>query len=247
MTSVCLIEKPAHVEIVQDKQLEPALAAEFLDQRPRRGDAHALGRHDREVEPLGDPGRFEDLGEALLFQKQDRAVAAVRPHRVRFDGRDAGVENLRFAKLGNIVPHRQRAETDLAPSMGFAEVATIVPGDVPGGGTLGDDFRDVRAMVFGPDERRTIADMRRSGAVEARRGGASDQAIGNKLGNAFASNRMINETYGPTDLATVRQVDAARRLARTGIGNIRDMDEQKLDASNFFAGPRHTNTTRKVL
>jgi hypothetical protein len=99
-------------------------------------------------------------------------------------------------------------------------------------------------MVFGPDERRTIADMRRSGAVEARRGGASDQAIGNKLGNAFASNRMINETYGPTDLATVRQVDAARRLARTGIGTL---DEQKLDASNFFAGPRHTNTTRKVL
>ncbi len=56
-------------------------------------------------------------------------------------------------------------------------------------------------MVFGPDERRTIADMRRSGAVEARRGGASDEAIGNKLGNAFATNKMINETYGATDLA----------------------------------------------
>ena len=99
-------------------------------------------------------------------------------------------------------------------------------------------------MVFGLGERRTIADMRRSGAVEARRGGASDQAIGNKLGNAFASNKMINETYGPTDLATVRQVDAARRLARTKIGTL---DEQKLDASNFLAGPHPTNKARKII
>ena len=110
--------------------------------------------------------------------------------------------------------------------------------------TLGDDFRDIRAMVFGMDEKRTIADMRRSGAVEARRGGASDEAIGNKLGNAFASNKLINETYGPTDLATVRQVDAARRLARTKIGTL---GEQKLDASNFFAGPRPTNKGRKII
>jgi len=40
-------------------------------------------------------------------------------------------------------------------------------------GLLGYDFRAVRAMVFGPDEKRTLADFRRSGAVEALRGGAS--------------------------------------------------------------------------
>jgi hypothetical protein len=33
---------------------------------------------------------------------------------------------------------------------------------------LGDDFRDVRVVEFGPRERRTIGhDFRRSGAVEA--------------------------------------------------------------------------------
>jgi hypothetical protein len=39
--------------------------------------------------------------------------------------------------------------------------------------TLGHDFRDVRDIVFGPAEPRTLADFRRSGAVEAMRGGAS--------------------------------------------------------------------------
>jgi hypothetical protein len=86
--------------------------------------------------------------------------------------------------------------------------------------TMGDDFRDVRELAFGLDERRTLADMRRSGAVEARRGGASDEAIGNKLGNAFAANKLINETYGPTDLETVRQVDEARRRARTKVERV---------------------------
>jgi hypothetical protein len=81
--------------------------------------------------------------------------------------------------------------------------------------TLGDDFRDVRAMAFGEGERRTIADMRRSGTIEAKRGGATKEAIGEKLGNAFATSKLINDTYGATDLHVVRQVDEARRQART--------------------------------
>jgi hypothetical protein len=36
---------------------------------------------------------------------------------------------------------------------------------------LGRDFREVRSAVFGPDERRQIQDMRRSGTVEAFAGG----------------------------------------------------------------------------
>ena len=81
--------------------------------------------------------------------------------------------------------------------------------------TLGDDFRDVRAMAFGEGERRTIADMRRSGTIEAKRGGATKEAIGEKLGNAFATSKLINDTYGATDVHVVRQVDEARRQART--------------------------------
>lgn len=46
--------------------------------------------------------------------------------------------------------------------------------------TLSHDFRHIRAIVFGPAETRTLADFRRSGAVEAMRGGASAERIGNK-------------------------------------------------------------------
>jgi hypothetical protein len=80
--------------------------------------------------------------------------------------------------------------------------------------TLGDDFRDVRALVFGPDERRTLADFRRSGAVEALRGGASAELIGNKLANDFASSANLQKTYAPVDLAAVREADRARRKGR---------------------------------
>jgi hypothetical protein len=80
--------------------------------------------------------------------------------------------------------------------------------------TLGDDFRDVRALVFGPGERRTLADFRRSGAIEALRGGASAELIGNKLANDFASSANLQKTYAPVDLAAVRKADAARRSGR---------------------------------
>lgn len=80
--------------------------------------------------------------------------------------------------------------------------------------TLGDDFRAVREAVFGPAERRTLADMRRSGAVEALRGGASAEGVGTKLANDFAQSRFLQKTYAPVDLETVRQVDAARKKGR---------------------------------
>lgn len=80
--------------------------------------------------------------------------------------------------------------------------------------TLGDDFRDIRLLVFGEAERRTLADFRRSGASEATAGGASDKAIGHKLANDFASNNFLRETYDPTNIEAVREVDEARRRAR---------------------------------
>jgi hypothetical protein len=83
---------------------------------------------------------------------------------------------------------------------------------------LGDDFRRVRALAFGPAETRTLADFRRSGTVEAQRGGASKEVIGNKLANDFASSSDLRKTYAPVDLALVRQADAARRKARNKTG-----------------------------
>lgn len=83
---------------------------------------------------------------------------------------------------------------------------------------LGDDFKTVREMVFGSEETRQLADFRRSGTVEARRGGASNETIGDKLANDFASSANLRKTYAPVDLATVRQVDAARRKGRNKNG-----------------------------
>jgi hypothetical protein len=80
--------------------------------------------------------------------------------------------------------------------------------------TLGDDFRDIRALVFGDKERRTLADFRRSGAVEAIRGGAGAEEVGTKLANDFGSSVFLQKTYAPVDLETVRNVDEARKRAR---------------------------------
>lgn len=84
--------------------------------------------------------------------------------------------------------------------------------------TLGDDFRTVRAIAFGAAETRTLADFRRSGAVEALRGGASAEGVGAKLANDFASSANLQKTYAPVDLATVRQADAARKRGRQTSG-----------------------------
>lgn len=80
--------------------------------------------------------------------------------------------------------------------------------------TLGDDFRDVRAIVFGDNEKRTLADFRRSGAIEAIRGGAEVEALSAKMANDLDTSRSLHKTYAPVDLSTVRQVDAARRQGR---------------------------------
>lgn len=81
--------------------------------------------------------------------------------------------------------------------------------------TLGDDFRDVRAIVFGAGESRTIADFRRSGAIEALRGGASAEHLGQKMANDYAQSAQLQKTYTPVDLPSVRQVDKARKKARS--------------------------------
>ncbi|MBX9760678.1 MAG: hypothetical protein K2Y29_18000 [Beijerinckiaceae bacterium] len=84
--------------------------------------------------------------------------------------------------------------------------------------TLGDDFRDIRAAVFGPGERRTLADFRRSGAVEAIRGGAKAEHLAAKMANDLDTSKALHKTYAPVDLSTARAVDEARRKGRrTGL------------------------------
>jgi hypothetical protein len=60
--------------------------------------------------------------------------------------------------------------------------------------TLGDDFRAVRAATFGDGERRTLADFRRSGAVEAIAGDATAPALAHAMGNTLATSNALFAT-----------------------------------------------------
>jgi len=76
--------------------------------------------------------------------------------------------------------------------------------------TLGDDFRDIR----GEGETRTLADMRRSAAVEALAGGAHAAQISSKLANGLATNEALHRTYLPVDKGAIEAVDRARIKGR---------------------------------
>ena len=80
--------------------------------------------------------------------------------------------------------------------------------------TLGDDFRDVRAIEFGPLERRTIGhDFRRGGAGEAIVGGAQVAQVAHAMGNTLSASNALFATYVPVNVA-LRDVMDARRAGR---------------------------------
>jgi len=143
----------------------------------------------------------DDQGEAFLLAraKTGRAAAATITHRT------SRVLEAYLANLG----------VEIAP---VAPIFRNRSGGPYSKNVLGDDFRRVRTLIFGPAETRTLADFRRSGTVEAKRGGATVEMIGDKLANDFASSSNLRKTYAPVDLASVRQADAARRKARNKNG-----------------------------
>jgi hypothetical protein len=80
--------------------------------------------------------------------------------------------------------------------------------------TLGDDFRDVRHAEFGATDTRTLADFRRSGAVEAIAGGARAEELAHAMGNTLSASNALFATYVPINQATLRSVLEARRRGR---------------------------------
>lgn len=80
--------------------------------------------------------------------------------------------------------------------------------------TLAKDFRTLRTIVFGPNEKRKLMDLRRSGTMEAVAGNATAEQIGQTLGNDFKNSKKLQTTYAPNHLASVKQVEAARRRGR---------------------------------
>jgi hypothetical protein len=79
--------------------------------------------------------------------------------------------------------------------------------------TMPDDFRAVCESLF-PRDTRTLADMRRSGALEARAGGVDPATLAAKMANTIDTSNAIHSAYQPVDLAAVRQADLARRKGR---------------------------------
>ena len=79
--------------------------------------------------------------------------------------------------------------------------------------TLGDDFRDVRKVAF-PGDKRTIADFRRSGAVESTAGQVDPAALAAKMANSIDTNRELQKVYQPHTAALVRIADEARLRGR---------------------------------
>ena len=80
--------------------------------------------------------------------------------------------------------------------------------------TLGHDFYDVRALVFGKDEKRQIRDMRRSGTVEAFAGDARPEHVREKMANTISHSNVLYQTYNPVDREKVRAADEARLIGR---------------------------------
>jgi hypothetical protein len=110
--------------------------------------------------------------------------------------------------------------------------------------TLGDDFRALRATVFGPAETRQLADFRRSGTVEAFTGDASAEKVSAKMANSLSESTRLQNTYAPVQLAAVRDADAARRRGRTKLrGQIGERNPKEIptapaqDSNNTVQGP----------
>jgi hypothetical protein len=79
---------------------------------------------------------------------------------------------------------------------------------------LDRDFRIVRTALFGKDETRQFADMRRSGAVEGDAGGASGSDMSNKMANTIGTSNRLRKTYTPVNVTSVRRFDEARERGR---------------------------------
>jgi hypothetical protein len=103
-----------------------------------------------------------------------------------------------------------------AQPMGDAAIFRNRSGQPYTSDTLGDDFRDIRALEF-PDDDRKLLDIRRTGAIEALAGQAEPGAMAMKMGNSIDKNRQLAETYLPNRAHTIRQVDQARLRGRRAI------------------------------
>ncbi len=85
--------------------------------------------------------------------------------------------------------------------------------------SLAEDFRDIRKLVF-PGDSRTLADSRRSGALEAAAGQVDPKALSDVMANDIDKSRFLQKTYQPAQIATAATVwDAGLRGRKARAAN----------------------------
>lgn len=92
---------------------------------------------------------------------------------------------------------------------------------------LGDDFRAVRHGLFGGDEKRQLADFRRSGSVEALAGSIEPEKLSSRMANSLSTSNRLHKTYGPVQLSSVRDADEARQKGSAKLRAVQVSGEQR--------------------
>jgi hypothetical protein len=103
---------------------------------------------------------------------------------------------------------------------------------------LAKDFRAVRTAVFGEGETRQLQDFRRSGTVEALAGKVAPSELSSKMANSIGTSNCLHKTYGPVQLAAVRDADAARRRGRNRLREQRAAESVRAPAQKCPAGTK---------
>jgi len=102
---------------------------------------------------------------------------------------------------------------------------------------LEKDFAEIRVLVFGPEERRQLSDMRRSGHVEGDAGGATPADASAKMANTISVSNRLRKTYNPVNVASVRRFDEARAVGRKQLDkNGRPTKSVHRSAGKVFTG-----------
>jgi len=130
-----------------------------------------------------------------------------------------------------------RAKLGAAP-VGMAPMFRNRSGAPHSKDTLGDDFRAVCTMVFGPDEKRQLQDFRRRGTVEALAGKVAPTDLSSKMANSISQSTRLQKTYGPVQLASARDADAARVRGRRRLREQSGGSEEQKPAESIHGAGR---------
>ena len=115
---------------------------------------------------------------------------------------------LREASILRLASYLEKLGITLAPDAFIFRNRSGVPYSKD---TLGDDFRDVRLDLLGPAERRTLADFRRSGGIEAVAGEAPVGPLAQTMGNTLDKCHELFRTYCPVNAVSLQIVAEARQ------------------------------------